>query len=133
MKLAWNDFMGIIPDWELVVLFLFLAIFVLVCIMACLKCSQFSYETTNFYKECPTWDSADKLQMSRSASDYGSSKEAPNERTRLLSAVQNEDKKDWASFLLYFSHQNYTHFHRNFTNSAWTILQHLFTNVQLEI
>ena len=94
MKLAWNDFMGIIPDWELVVLFLFLAIFVLVCIMACLKCSQFSYEATNFYKECPTWDSADKLQMSRSASDYGSSKEAPNERTRLLSAVQDEDKKD---------------------------------------
>ena len=46
-----TDFMGIIPDWELVVLLLFLAIFVLVCVMACIKCTQFACEEPEI--SCP--------------------------------------------------------------------------------
>ena len=71
-----TDFMGIIPDWELVVLLLFLAIFVLVCVMACIKCSQFACEESNL-NFCPTC-AANEFHIQRRK------KKISTERTRLL-------------------------------------------------
>ena len=52
-----TDFMGEIPVWSVVLLLIFLAIFVLVFCLACLKCSQSNCETPYADREdhyCPT-------------------------------------------------------------------------------
>lgn len=67
---------GLIPDWELVVLLLFLAIFALVCVMACIKCSQFACEESNL-NFCPTC-AANEFHIQRRK------KKISTERTRLL-------------------------------------------------
>ena len=110
---------GLIPDWELVVLLLFLAIFALVCVMACIKCSQFACEESNL-NFCPTC-AANEFHIQRRK------KKISTERTRLLRKWIKT--KNWASFLLYFGRSffdqlNFTTWFTFFktSNSAWTIL-----------
>ena len=80
-----TDFMGIIPDWELVVLLLFLAIFVLVCVMACIKCTQFACEEPEI--SCPTCapNVVHKTRISRMSSAVRTPKNPKGQKTKKIS------------------------------------------------